>query len=289
MKKLFRLLTGQSILSAYGQQSRPGAGCNPRIVIGILFIIGAVVYNRMSTTEYQNEFTGRTQLLAIATPEEEVAMGLQSAPGMVREMGGLSSDPQARALVESVGRKLIESTAARETPYQYKFHLLADPQTINAFALPGGQIFITEALFRKLKNEDQLAGVLGHEMGHVVGRHSNEQMAHSQKWSGIGQGVAILLSDTQGGANTGQMIGQMLTQWKTTKFSRDDELESDALGVRFMLQAGYQPEELIGVMEILAEAGGGRGGSDFMSTHPTPENRMDKIKEAIAKERSLLK
>jgi predicted Zn-dependent protease len=69
------------------------------------------------------------------------------------------------------------------------------------------------------------------------------------------------------------------------KFSRDDELESDALGVRFMMQAGYNPEALIGVMEILAEANGGSGGSDFMSSHPSPDNRIEKIREVITRER----
>ncbi|MBK8040485.1 MAG: M48 family metallopeptidase [Verrucomicrobiaceae bacterium] len=259
-------------------------GCNPRIAMGLLFIVGTLLYHWLGTTEYQNEFTGRVQKLALATPQEEVALGLQSAPQMIREMGGTSSDAQAVAKVKAVGQRLLASTAARQTSYRFDFHLLADRVTINAFALPGGQIFITEALFRRLKNEDQLAGVLGHEMGHVVGRHSNEQMANSRLWSGLAQGVGILVSDGQN--NTGAHLANMVAQWKVMKFSRDDELESDALGVRFMLQAGYRPEELIGVMEILAEASGGRSGSDFFSTHPAPENRMEKIKEVIAREKA---
>ena len=206
-------------------------------------------------------------------------------PQMIREMGDLSRDDQAAARVKDIGQRLLESTAARQTPYRFDFHLLGDAQTINAFALPGGQIFITEALYRKLRSDDQLAGVLGHEMGHVVGRHSNEQMANSQKWSGIAQGLALLLSDGQN-ANMGHQIANVVAQWRVTTFSRDDELESDALGVRFMIQAGYDPEALIGVMEILAEAGGGGSGMNFLSTHPTPANRMEKIREAIAKERS---
>ena len=121
-------------------------------------------------------------------------------------------------------------------------------------------------------------------MGHVVGRHSNEQMANSQKWSGIAQGLAVLLSDGQN-ATMGHQIANVVAQWRVTTFSRDDELESDALGVRFMIQAGYDPEALIGVMEILAEASGGGSGMTFLSTHPTPANRMEKIREAIAKER----
>jgi predicted Zn-dependent protease len=102
---------------------------------GLLIIGGTLLYHWVGTTEYQNEFTGRTQKLAIATPEEEIALGLQSAPEMIRESGGLSRDAAGRALVEQVGSRLIASTAAKQTPYQFKFHLLADERTVNAFAL----------------------------------------------------------------------------------------------------------------------------------------------------------
>jgi predicted Zn-dependent protease len=272
-------------ISVYGDdRRRSGPGINPRIIMGLLIIVGSLLYHWIATTSYQNEFTGREQKLALATPQEEIALGLQSAPQMIRESGGLSRDANGRALVDRVGTRLIASTAARETSYQFKFHLLADTETVNAFALPGGQIFITEALFRRLKSEDQLAGVLGHEMGHVVGRHSNEQMANSRLWSGLAQGLGVLLSD--GHNNSGAQIANMVAQWRVMKFSRDDESESDALGVRFMLQAGYNPEALIGVMEILAQVSGGGNSSDFMSSHPNPSNRMERIREAIANERA---
>lgn len=275
-----------SLLSAYGNgRGRRGTGCSPRVMLALLIIGGSLVYHWLGTTKFQNEFTGREQRLALATPQEEIALGLQSAPEMIRESGGLSRDAAGMALVEQVGARLIASTAAKQTSYQFKFHLLADNRTVNAFALPGGQVFITEALFRRLKSEDQLAGVLGHEMGHVVGRHSNEQMANTRLWGGLAQGLAVLFSDGQ--SNTGAQIAQMVAQYKVMKFSRDDESESDALGVRFMMQAGYDPEALIGVMQILAEAGGGANGSDFMSSHPNPANRMEKIREVIARERGL--
>ena len=280
---LQRLLLTSSISVFGDERGRRGCALNPRVIMALLIIGGSLVYHWIGTTKYQNDFTGREQRLALATPQEEIALGLQSAPQMIRESGGLSRDPKGRSLVEQVGARLIASTAARETSYQFKFHLLADNQTVNAFALPGGQIFITEALFRRLKSEDQLAGVLGHEMGHVVGRHSNEQMANSQLWSGLAQGIGVLLSD--GHSNTGAQVANMVAQWRVMKFSRDDESESDALGVRFMIQAGYNPEALIGVMEILAQVSGGANSSDFMSSHPNPANRMEKIREAIAKER----
>lgn len=284
IQTLQRLLHATS-RSVFGEnRGRRGCAVHPRVIMALLIIGGTLVYHWLGTTEYQNEFTGRTQKLALATPQEEVALGLQSAPQMIRESGGLSRDAAGRAQVQSVGERLIASTAARQTSYQFKFHLLADNQTVNAFALPGGQIFITEALFRRLKSEDQLAGVLGHEMGHVVGRHSNEQMANSRLWSGLAQGLGVLLSD--GHNNTGAQIAQMVAQYKVMKFSRDDESESDALGVRFMIQAGYDPEALIGVMEILAQVSGGTNRSDFMSSHPNPENRMERIREVIAQERA---
>jgi predicted Zn-dependent protease len=285
MLSLLRRLTNAFRPAFYEEgRRRAGSGCNPRIVIGLLIICGTLLYHWIGTTNYHNEFTGRDQVLALPTPQEEIAMGLQSAPEMIRESGGLSHDAAGRAQVERVGRRLIASTAAQQTPYEFKFHLLAGNRTVNAFALPGGQIFITEALFRRLKSEDQLAGVLGHEMGHVVGRHSNEQMASNTLWSGLAQGIGVLTSD--GHNNTGAQIAQMVVQYKVMKFSRDDESESDALGVRFMMQAGYDPEALIGVMEILAEVSGGAGRSDFMSSHPSPENRMERIREVIAQERA---
>lgn len=284
MKRLLSRLFGGR-LDYYGEsQPRRGIGCHPRIIMALLIIGGSLVYHYLGTTAYENEFTGRTQRLKFGTPQEEIALGLQSAPGMIREMGGQSRDAAGQALVDKVGHKLVQSTLARQTPYKFDFHLLADPQTINAFALPGGQIFITEALFRLLKTEDQLAGVLGHEIGHVVGRHSNEQMATSGLWSGLAQGIGVLLSDGQG--NAGAQIANTIAQMRVMKFGRDDELESDALGVRFLIEAGYNPEGMIGVMEILASAARGSKQPEMLSTHPNPENRAEKIRDLIANYKS---
>jgi predicted Zn-dependent protease len=272
MTKLINRLMSGGTMFAFGNrvQGRSGSGCNPRLIMAGLMIL-----------EYENPFTGRKQRLAMPTAEQEIAMGMQSAPQMIREMGGAHPDPAANALLDRVGAKLVNTTGVKETPYKFDFHLLADDQTVNAFALPGGQIFITSALFRLLQNEDQLAGVLGHEIGHVVGRHSNQQMAKSQLLNGLAQGAGVLLSDGQsmGGMQMAQMLGQMVNM----KYGREDELESDMLGVKFLLQAGYDPEALIGVMEILAKAGGGKGQPEIMSTHPAPENRIEFIREQIAK------
>ncbi|MBX7211982.1 MAG: M48 family metalloprotease [Verrucomicrobiaceae bacterium] len=284
MNSFLRILVGQPRF-AYGDgsypQRRTGSGCSPRVIMAAIMILGAIISYKFGTTEYKNEFTGRVQHLALPTPEQEIAMGLQSAPQMVREFGGEVRDPKAQELVAGVGRRLINGTAVKATPYQFQFHLLADEQTINAFALPGGQIFITAALFNLLKTEDQLAGVLGHEIGHVVGRHSNQQMAKTGLINGIFQGIGVLLSDGQ--SNSGMQMAQMIGNVVNMKYGRDDETESDTLGVRFLIEAGYDPEAMIGVMQILKDHAGGGGQPQILSTHPDPGNRQEHIREVIAK------
>lgn len=188
-------------------------------------------------------------------------------------------DTQYQATVDRVGKKLVNSSIAKDSNYKFDFHLLADKRTINAFALPGGQIFITYALFSKLENIDQLAGILGHEIGHVLGRHSAERIAKDGLTQGILNGVAVGVdpSAAQGAAAVAQLINM--------KYGRDDELQSDELGVQFMIKAGYNPEALIGVMKILKDAAGPNSVPEFQSTHPDPENRVEKIKQAIKKYR----
>lgn len=240
-----------------------------RIFIGLAIIVYAFV-QKCSNNE-ENPYTGRSQHINM-TAEQEIAIGLQSAPEITQQYGGLYSDEKLQAYVDAVGRKLVQNSIARETPYAYDFHLLADDRTINAFALPGGQCFITYALFSKL-NEAQLAGVLGHEIGHVIGRHSAERIADSSFWQTLTMGASV-------GVDMGQVVGSIGQNTLLTN-GREDELESDELGVLFMIQSGYDPQEMIKVMEILKMAAGPNSLPEFQSTHPNPENRIEKIKEAI--------
>ncbi|MGB5377395.1 M48 family metalloprotease [Muriicola sp.] len=242
-----------------------------RIFIGLAIVAFAFV-QRCSNKE-ENPYTGRVQNINM-TSEQEIAIGLQSTPQIAQQYGGLYPDERLQAFVDAVGNKLVQNSIARETPYQYDFHLLADDRTINAFALPGGQIFITYALFSKL-NEAQLAGVLGHEIGHVIGRHSAERIAEGNFWKTISMGAQV-------GADAGNIVGN-IGQNTLLKNGRQDELESDDLGVLFMVRSHYPPNEMIRVMEILKEAGGPNRVPEFQSTHPDPDNRIEKIKKAIQK------
>ena len=219
-----------------------------------------------------NPITGEKQHVAGMSPKDEVAMGLQSAPQMAQQMGGLAQDARARALVSQVGAKVVAQSVAAKSGYPFKFHTLADSRTVNAFALPGGQVFITMALLSKLETEGQLAGVLGHEVGHVLARHSAEHIAKDQLTQGL-TGAFAMGSGSMSAAQIGQVVGQMATM----KYGRDDELEADSLGLRLMAEAGYDPRAMIRVMQILEKASGGSRQPEFQSSHPSPPHRIDEI------------
>ncbi|MCC7503761.1 MAG: M48 family metalloprotease [Saprospiraceae bacterium] len=269
----------------YGQQQGGGFRLSPKLLIA-LAMAGIALFKYCASSQ-TNEITGETQHINLS-PEQEIAMGLQSAPGMAQEFGGLSRNAEATALVKQIGQQLVASSDAKRTPYQYDFHLLADPNTINAFALPGGQIFITEGLLMRLTSdgrtidEDMLAGVLGHEIGHVVARHSAEKLAQSELAQGLTGAVTMATYDPSN-PNNGAYIAQTVANMVQLKYGRDQELQSDELGVRFMIQSNMDPEKLIDVMEVLKQAAGPNRTPEFQSSHPDPGNRQAHIREAINK------
>lgn len=248
-----------------------------RIFLGVAIALFFII--KRYAQQETNPYTGRVQTISM-TADREIQIGLASAPQMAQQHGGLHPNNQYQAFVDDVGNKLVRNSIAKETPYKYQFHLLSDSKTINAFALPGGQIFITYALFSKLENESQLAGVLGHEIGHVLGRHSAERIAESEYWQGLMTAGSV-------GGDIGGLVGGIGQQTLLTN-GRDDELESDELGVKFMIQSGYDPYEMIDVMEILKAAAGPNRVPEFQSTHPDPDNRIEKIKAAINKYKNAL-
>ena len=244
-----------------------------RLIIGGIFALVALA--SYCTSQEFNEITGETQRVALS-PGQEIALGLRAVPEMRQQFGGITADRAAQEMVERVGRRLVAASAAAKTNWKFQFTLLADAKTVNAFALPGGPVFITEALYRRLTREDQLAAILGHEIGHVVARHGAEHMAKQQLTQQLAGAATVAAGDYSAG-QVAAMVGQMVNM----KYGRGDELESDALGVRFMLEAGYDPEAMIEVMKILSQASSGGRAPEFFSTHPNPDNRIAKIREAI--------
>ena len=214
------------------------------------------------------------------TPKQEIALGLQAAPEMAQKYGGEATDPAAQAAVEQLGQELVSRTDAGKTPYRYQFHLLADDSTVNAFALPGGQIFITKGLYKNLKTKGELAGVLAHEVGHVAARHSAQQLAKQKLSQGLTGAAVIAAYDPNDRNNNTAAMAMLISQVISLKFGRNDELEADRLGVRFSQQAGYDPRAMLKVMKILEQLAKSRT-PEFFSTHPNPDNRIKKINDEI--------
>jgi predicted Zn-dependent protease len=266
-----------------GYGSRRSGGFPVRWIIALVIAgIGIVTY--YSRTQI-NPVTGEKQRVAMSVDQEK-ALGLQAAPKMAQQMGGVldpKKDPDARIVAE-VGHNLVSQTEASKSPYtgNFNFYLLDDPKTINAFALPGGQIFITRGLYNKLEDESQLAGVLGHEVGHVIHRHSAEQMAKGQLGQMLVVATGVGASDERGGGAMATAAAAMANQMMQLKYGRQDETESDTYGLKLMEQAGYDPRGMLAVMQVLKEASGARGQPEFLMSHPLPDNRLEDIKRVIA-------
>jgi predicted Zn-dependent protease len=216
-----------------------------------------------------NPVTGKRQL-ALISEEDEIALGQQSKEQIIQQMGAYP-DPKVQAYVEAIGMKMAVASERPKLPWS--FTVIDDP-VVNAFALPGGPIFITRGILTHLNSEAELASVLGHEIGHVTARHSVDQMSKAQL-AQLGLGVGMILKPEL--AAVGQAAGAGL-QLMFLKFGRDAESQSDDLGFKYMVKQGYDPREADDMFVTLKRsselAGGGRV-PEWTSTHPDPENRAE--------------
>lgn len=249
--------------------------------LGLGLLIGFFGLISYLTTTVKNPVTGENQRVQLSA-RQEVALGLEARNQMAAQHGGLYPDRELQEYLDRVGLRVVEQSDASQIGYPFDFHLLRDPNTVNAFALPGGQVFITVGLMRRLQSEAQLAGVLAHEIGHVIGRHGAEHLAKQQLGRSLVVAVGVAASDEQGNGRNAALIAQAVNQLVSLKYGREDELESDRLGVRFMSQAGYDPRAMVQVMQILESARKGGGAPEFLSTHPNPGNRREQLSALIA-------
>lgn len=263
--------------------SQNGRGIGSQLFIALI-IAASGLFMYLSHTE-KNPITGVKQHLSIS-PQQEIRLGLQSAPQMAAKMGGeLPSNDSRAQEVRKIGNDIVARSDAHKGPWRFQFHLLADPKTINAFALPGGQIFITLGLFNKLQTEGQLAGVLAHEIGHVIQRHSAQQMAKGELGQIFVAATSVGLNDPNH-PNRGQQaaaIASVVNQVTQLKYSRNDELEADSWGLQLMSQAGFTPKAMLEVMDILKKAAPEGHQPEMLLTHPYPENRIKQINEYLKK------
>jgi predicted Zn-dependent protease len=262
-----------------------GGSLKMRLLIAAVVAVIALAGYFLNTST--NPVTGVAQRVGGLDPTQEVQMGLAAMPEMAAQFGGRSGNAAGQALVERIGNELLAAIPAvydehidsiDDIPWEFSFTLLDDDNTVNAFALPGGPTFVTDALFNRFETEGQLAGVMGHEIGHVLHRHGLERMAKQNLLQGLAGAATTAAGDVSAGQVTA-MVGNFLQM----SYGREQELQCDREGILLMVEAGYDPRAMIGVMEILSEATGGKGGGqpEWASTHPDPGNRIEKIKQTI--------
>jgi len=224
-----------------------------------------------------NPATGERQFNALSE-SREVTLGEDAEPKFLKKYGGPIPAASPRQRVEELGRKLASVSERPDLPWN--FHAV-DSAQVNAFALPGGKIFITRGMLEALENEAQLAGVLAHEIGHVTAQHIGQQMSRT---TAINLGLVTLGAVSQASderllevLGAGAQIGSGLY---LLNFSRSQEHQADALGLRYMTERGYNPVGQVQVMQILQEASQARG-IEFLSTHPNPGSRIDRLESLI--------
>jgi len=211
--------------------------------------------------------------------DQDVQLGKESAE-QVRKQMTVIKDPVLTDYVNRVGKRLVSAREAQESGFPFTFEVVADP-SINAFALPGGPMFINTGLLRAVDNEAQLAGVMGHEMSHVILRHGTNQASKSQ----LIQLPAVLGSQVAGGSMLGKLTQLGIGLGANSvllKFSRTAESQADLMGSHLMAESGYNPIEMARFFDKL-NAEGGQRAPQFMSDHPNPENREKAIQEEIQK------
>ena len=224
-----------------------------------------------------NPATGRRQLI-LMSEAEEIQIGRQG-DAEVRQQMGLYKDQALQRYVNDVGQRLARTSQRPNLPWSFA---VVDEQAVNAFALPGGFIYITRGILPFLRNEAELAAVMGHEVGHVDAKHAAEAYS-KQQFAGGGLAVAgILFPETQGIQGlAGLGLGMLFL-----KNGREAELESDQLGVKYATRNGWSPEGMPGLLNTLARLdeanGSSRGVPNWAMTHPPAADRVERVHDAVA-------
>lgn len=229
-----------------------------------------------------NPTTGRSQF-NFYSRDDEIALGMQAKPELVKEFGGEVARADLRDYVTEVGMRLARHTEGDSPSLPWEFTLL-DSDVINAFALPGGKVFMSRGLAAQMTSEAQLAGVLGHEIGHVTARHTNDRMSQSLLVTVGALTAAVLLENSNASDATktvAPVVLQVGGQSIVLQYSRDQESEADALGLRYMTREGYDPRAQVQVMEILKASMTGERGLEFFATHPYPETRIKRLNRLL--------
>ncbi len=269
------------------RSSRPGT----TILSNMLWLVCGMVTLLVTTGCQTNPYTGRWQLMMMPM-SQEVQMGAQAYADVKSDPNMRpSTDPREIEPVKRVAARVIE--AAKRSKYgemanefEWEVTVIKDDKTMNAFALPGGKIAVYTGIFPVAKTEAGLAAVMGHEVVHALARHGGERMSQNTlaqttlQAIGIALGVSganpVLSQAGMAALGVGAQVGVLLP------FSRKHESEADYVGVLLAADAGYDPREAIQLWQRMGEMSGGKSPSEFMSTHPSHETRIQQLEEWMA-------
>jgi predicted Zn-dependent protease len=245
-------------------------------VLGVLAALFALAAGATCATSP----LGRSQMMLVGDAEMD-QMGVEAFEQIKSEQK-ISSDASANAYVTCVANAITNALPEDKGPWEVR---VFDDETANAFALPGRKIGVHTGLLKVAKNQDQLATVIGHEVGHVIAKHSAERVSNQVAVQGGAQALGALLgaagnpsSPLNGIAMAALGVG---AQGVVLKYSRDQEREADKLGLDYMAAAGFDPRESVPLWKNMEAASGGARGPEFMSTHPLPATRIADLEARI--------
>lgn len=246
----------------------------------VVLLFAAQAYPQSDTPTFPNP--GKTSM----SKENQQALGMKVAAQVYQQMPVLPESSPESQYVRQLGQKLV-ATIPQENSWPFQFHVVPQKE-INAFALPGGQMFVNIGTITAAKNEAELAGVMGHEMAHVYMQHSAKQAGKAQTTSMIAGIASAVLGGTGIGNKAGGLVGQlgqmgiqMGAEGLMMKYSRNDESQADAVGTVILYKAGYNPQGMVDFFKTMGAQSGSHG-SQFFSSHPNPENREQAIAKQIA-------
>ena len=230
---------------------------------------------------YTNPVTGRSYAVIMSTDQER-QLGAESFTE-VKSKEKVSNDPAANARVTRVGRRIAAAVGNQLPGAQWEF-VVFDSKELNAFALPGGKVGVYSGLLQVAQSDDELAIVMGHEIGHVVARHGGKRMTEAALVTGLGA-VGATVVDNKYGAGTRNAFmlayGGVTTVGVVLRHSRGDESEADVMGLQYAAQSGYDPRASVVFWEKMNAASKGSKVPVWLSTHPAGEDRIADLKAAI--------
>lgn len=246
-----------------------GKNLTALMLLGAMLVMPLAAFGQTRITMPKNKYNVR----------DDVKIGRDASAEVERQMPILN-DSEATRYVQDVGSRLVDSIPSqfRQPEFQYSFKIV-NARDINAFALPGGPMYVNRGMIEAARNEGEMAGVMSHELAHVALRHGTAQATEQGKIQNQLGTIGLILGGAILGGQTGAQLGMLGAQAWMTKYSRKYETQADILGAQIMAAAGYDPRDLANMFRTIEQQSGGQRSPEWISSHPDPGNRYEKINQ----------